>query len=425
MRKDRKRRRVQVRPAPSAEPLSQIHHMAKQLMAQVPPDEARKLEGLLETVGDMAAYEAMGDEIDAAMQVLESHRAEFEALVEDEKATLEQTTRLFSEERFEPMRYTAAEIDRAFEAVGYPSRFRDESEEWTETFVAAALYLADDMDYRFRLARQLLMMLPEYVNAGRYLDASLIQYSAYRMIEFPDEINPFLFEMFDHGFREWARGVDEQQRAMLGTLGVDDPSQFGHMSADEADAWLEAKMADPEVRASLEAYYKTHPTMRKQAEAEFVDLERNALELLDRDDADCLHLSSDEVADWMPALVERMTSLEAQARQAEERGEWPDPDILQAVQVAFMETAVEMIPTVFTPERLPQLKADLKNYRRDLEELGEQEAATHAHMALILLGRDGELADNRLLTALGMASLQRAMVDRVEEARAKAQEGKS
>jgi hypothetical protein len=90
-----------------------------------------------------------------------------------------------------------------------------------------------------------------------------------------------------------------------------------------------------------------------------------------------------------------------------------------------METAVEMIPTVFTPERLPQLKADLKNYRRDLEELGEQEAATHAHMALILLGRDGELADNRLLTALGMASLQRAMVDRVEEARAKAQEGKS
>jgi hypothetical protein len=59
-----------------------------------------------------------------------------------------------------------------------------------KTVVAATVHLVGDEEERFRLAKRLLMTLPEYVDARRWRDAWLIQHSAFRLIEVSEEGSP-------------------------------------------------------------------------------------------------------------------------------------------------------------------------------------------------------------------------------------------
>ena len=428
MRKDRQRRRART-PAPAlpqeqehAGLLSRIRQMARQLKPHVSPEKAQELEGMLDQVGEIAAYEAMQDEIEAAGHILESHRTEFEQMMRDLGPAMDRAYQLFSEEQFASMRYTAADVHRAFEAVGYPARYREDlGEEDMEILFAASLYLADDEELRFHLARQLMVALPEYVSAGRYLDGWLIQHSAFQMTEAPDKSNPFLFVMFNLSVEEWARQVDGQQEAMLREMGVD-RAALASMSIEEADAWLRAQMADPAQKTRLEAYYAAHPMMRAQAEAEMMELESNALSLLERADAKCLYLSLEEVRDWLPVLMKRLDPLKELARQAPEQGEQPDPAIMEAVRKIFVDATVEMAAAIFGPERIAQLAAALRDYRDRLHAAGEREAATYAHGALISLTRDDlPPAENRFLAAVCLASLGALSGERATPAGAQAE----
>jgi len=399
--------------------LAQIRSMGQAIMRHVPPDEAQALQQLLDQAEEAATYEAMSDEIEAAAQALEAHRAEFEAMMGDVNVVADRARRLFSEDRFMPFRYTAADVYRAFEAVGYPQRYQEDSSENTETLVAAILHLAD-RDRRLHLARQLMMLLPEYVSAERYLDAWLIQYCAFQTLEAPEQSNPFLAEMFHYGFVEWANQVEAQQEALLRELGIDRAAVAG-MSVDELEAWLRAQMADPAKKAQVEAYYAAHPMMSDQAEAEFRELERGALLLLERDDANCLYLSPEEVDPWIPAVMERLKPFETQTRQAAERGSGKDPGIIRAMGNVLVEVAREMVPAVFTPERLGRLIADLRDYRRSLLEAKEREAAMYANAALIMLEREDTPAENPLLIGICFASLHLMLITLAEEARARAE----
>ena len=428
MRQDRQRHRAQVSssarhlsksPAsPIGEQLAQIRHLGRAIMDRVSPDQTQELKQLLDQAEEMAAYEAMHDEIEAASQTLETHRPEFEAMMSNLQAAADRARHLFSEERFVPWRFTAAELHRAFEAVGYPQRFSGGAEESVDTAVAAILHLADK-EHRHYLARQLMLLLPEYVAAERYLDAWLIQYSAFQMIEAPDESNPFLAEMFYHGFEDWATRVDTQQETLLHEMGFD-PSTAAEMSIEEAEARIRAQMADPAKKARLEAYYADHPMLGDQAQAEMWALERGAFDLLERDDADALYLSPEEVNPWLPTLLERLAPFEAQAQQADERGEFDASEVLKPMQEVFLDIAREMVPAVFTSERLAQLTADLRTYRNGLREAGESEAAMYAHAALMMLEQEEPPVENSLLTFICFASLRLMMITMAEKARAKA-----
>ena len=428
MRKDRRRRRarasspVSPREWDSDAPLGQTLSMMKDLISQTSPDQTSGLQVILGRIEELATYEAMRDEIDDATHILEAHRPEFEALTKDGPTVMKRAHRLFSEQRFAPMRYSAADVHRAFEAVGHPFLYREELSEKDEDILSAAiLYLAGDMDQRFRLSGQLMMMMPEYVSAGRYLDAWLIQYSAFQMVEARDTGNPFLLAMFDLAFDEWVGQIEDQERAMIHELGVD-PAQLVEMDIEEAEARIKTLTMDPEKMAQVEAYYAAHPMMRDLAEADYVELERGTLQLLERDDVDCLYLSWEEIKAWVPVLMERQRPLEAQAQQAMERGEWLDPDVVQAMEKVFVETSIDMASAIFTPERLDQLMLDLKEYQRNLQQAGEREASKYAHAALILSDRDDSSpADNRFLVGICFASLRSAMLTLVKEVQAKAE----
>jgi hypothetical protein len=348
-----------------------------------PPAKSQELRRLRDLAAEVTAYSMMHDEIAAASRALEPYHPEFEALLNDGPAVMKRAHHLFSEEQFVPLRCTADDVHRAFEAVGYPPQHRGEiSDEEVETIVAAILYLANDVGQRLRLSRQLLMMLPEYVSAGRYLDAWLIQFSAFQMTEAPDKSNPFLFEMFNHGLFEWSRQTETHKETLLHELDID-LSKLDRMNIEESEAWFRAHLADPAKIDLLEAYYAAHPLISDRAQAAIEELEHGTLLLLERDDAADFYLSPGEIEPWQPLLEERLSPINAQTRQAVEQKDWSNRDILHAMSETLVEVAQEMIPVIFTPKRIERLKTDLRGYRRRLQEAGEREAAARARSGSI------------------------------------------
>jgi hypothetical protein len=189
------------------------------------------------------------------------------------------------------------------------------------------------------------------------------------------------------------------------------------MKFKEAIAWIEEQFADPEQEAELEAFYQAHPMLHEQAQAEAMQLHDDALSLLERDDADCLYLSPEELAPWLSIFRERMAPLETLTQRATERGDSPDLDTIQAIQDKLVELIREMAEAIFVPERLAQLIADLKDYRYHLMDAGEKKAGLYAHLTLNRLEKE-PLAEERFLMALCFASLRATLKALAEQGQA-------
>jgi hypothetical protein len=392
----------------------EMQGMLRDVRRHASPEQVQELERLLKMTEEVVAYEEMHDEIDSAMETLEAHRAEFEAL--DPEAAMDRAERLFSEEQFRPMRFTAEDVHRAFEEVGYPQRLRGPTPQDADPLHEAILFLVDE-DLRRHLSRKLMMLLPEYVSAGRYLDAWIIQYSAFLMFESPDRGNPFLGEMFHYGFAEWAEQVDTQPRALLEELGMD-PSDFARMSPSEMEAWLEAQLADPESRARFDATMAEGSAFGDQAHAEYQQLQFTSLQLLEHDEEGRFLLAPEELDPWIPTVVERLAPFTKQALEAAQEEAWDDPEVQGILSDVLFEVALEMAPAVFTRERLDALMADLAAYSRDLTEAGDKEFALHAHLVYRDLIHEEAPGENRFLVGVCMASLLQMLVTLSEQAKA-------
>ncbi|MCP4540486.1 MAG: SEC-C domain-containing protein [Chloroflexi bacterium] len=361
------------------------------------------------------------DKILAASEALEAHRADFYEMMEDEWAAGERAHDLFSEERFVPMRYTADDVHRAFEAVGYPLWYQDKPDDKeSETIAAAILHLAGDTAQRMDLAQRLMISLPEYVSAGRYMDAWLVQFSAMQTTEAPNYVNPFLFEMFNYGFSEWSRQIKNQQETALRELGID-PSEFAKMDVEKAESWLRVQLDDPSKMDRLNEYYETHTMIHDQFKSTANELGRGALLLVERDDAVDFYLPPQEVDPWEALLNERLEPIDARIRQAIEQKGWRNRDLLNEMNEILVRVAQEMIPVIFVPERIEQLQSDLRRYRRRLEKAGEREAAVYAHAALISLEHPDPLASNRFLIGICYVSLRLRVMEWGEQALARAE----
>jgi hypothetical protein len=389
--------------------LGAIRGLTRRLRRDLHDPEARELQEQADRMEETAAYLDMQDEIEAASEALEAHRAEFEEMMADAGTAMERAYRLFSEERFAPLRYSADELERAFEAVGYPAGVSGELRDAEmKAIVAVTIHLAGDRKQRLHLTRRLLMTLPEYVDAERYRDAWLIQYSAFRMTEVSEESNPFMFVMFQLAYEEWVRQVEKEQDALLGDLGID-RSAFRQGNVTDVFALAQDIIKDPEKKARIEAFYASHRAEQERTEAWALQLEGEAVNLLEREDADCILLSLEEMAPWLPVLVDRTEPMIERTREALSAGRVPEPVIQEQVRDALVTTILEMVPEIYTQERVDQLVADLKDYRRRLSEAGEEEAASWADGALIAVHREDPPAENPFLMVICYASLRAVM----------------
>jgi len=173
----------------------------------LPGRKRKELAPIVEQIRELTEYESRRREIDAAVEILEAHRKDYEKLVAKPRQLAERAGKLFAEEGFASMWFHAADVQRAFEAVGFPTTSWDPRT--VETVDKAIRFLADGAK-RNALGIQLMRMLPDFVKAERYLDAWIIQHSAIVTAEEPEgPVGGFLLEMFRHGMEEWA---DQRER---------------------------------------------------------------------------------------------------------------------------------------------------------------------------------------------------------------------
>jgi hypothetical protein len=387
-------------PRPKLDP-QRLPELLREFARSAPKGERGEIEQLLAETGPLLAYVERQPEIEAASRALDAHRADFDQLCDDQSAFMERARALFAEERFVPLRFTAADVRRAFGQVGQPPAMAA-SDRYVEKLVAAILHLADE-ERRDQLVMSLLLHLPDYVAAGRPLDACIIQHCAWLTGDVPDESNPFLFEMFSYGYDAWAAEQRTRGEAALREVGID-PARLPDMSVEDIDAWLDQQQANPALQARLEAVLQAHPDQKAQAIANLEEMERDCITLLQREDAADLLLSPEELAAWLPRLNECLESV---------RDHWPDstdapptPADQDALAQALFPVIGEMAAAIFTAERRQELVARLKAHRKKWF-AADKRAASQSQIAINSLELEGDPAQNRFLNVLCFTSLSR------------------
>ena len=188
-----------IRPATPAKPSAAL---LRDLVDKVPEKKRAKFNELLSRTLEVAEYMERQEEIQAAGAALEAYREEFNKLLQDEPAYLDQARNLFAEDRFAPLRFTAEDVRRAFDHLGGPPNF-SMREEAAKKLHAAIVFLAVK-ERRTQWTMNMLKHLPHYTKAGRFMDAWVLQYCALATAEHAKESNAFLYEMFCYGFDLWS-----------------------------------------------------------------------------------------------------------------------------------------------------------------------------------------------------------------------------
>jgi SEC-C motif len=359
---------------------------------------------LLSKTEPILEYLERRPEIEAAAAKLEAHRSEFERLAADESRYLALAQAVFVEECFAPLRFTASDVQRAFDHVGYPATMSPD--ERTVQILRAAILHAADKERRSRLAARLLLRLPEFVDAGRYLEAWLLQCSALETAEDHDESNAFLLQMFSYGYDAWATDKRAKDESLLRKLGLN-PDRLRAMNMDELDSWIQSQGSDAATASAVEAFFRENPHLREESVANLQALERNSVKLLEREDSRLLHLPNEEVQPWLTLLNERAS------RQGFFSGA-PDGAASEAsARKMFAELALplmrEMADSIFTRDRILQLVADLRKYRSERFAAGDKATAGHATGAINYLEGEDSPGQNTFLISLCWASLNSAI----------------
>lgn len=171
-----------------------------------------EIEKLLAQAAPIVAYTKRQPEIEAAAATLESHREEFEKLSNDSAKFQEKIEALFAEERFVPLRFTIEQIQRGVDHAGTPIGVP--KDKLAEHLRGMILYLADK-SYRTSAAIKLLLAVPDFVEAGRPIEGCVILSCARKTTEAKDEANPFLWQMFVHGYHAWTAAKQARLGAQL------------------------------------------------------------------------------------------------------------------------------------------------------------------------------------------------------------------
>jgi hypothetical protein len=339
-------------------------------------------------------------EIKAAGAALEAHRSKYEKLAADEDRYLALAQAVFAEECFAPLRFSAADIQNAFDHVGYPAMMSLD-DRTAEILRAAILHLADK-ERRSLLSMGLLVRLPEFVAAGRHLEAWLLQSAALATAEEDDESNVFLFQMFSFGYDAWAADKRAKDESLLRELGLD-PDVLRAMNLDELDSWMRSQASDPAKAGAMEEFFRSHPHLREESVANLQALERNSGKLLERADSRILRLSFDEVQPWLTIFSERASQqgFLSVTLSEENAGKYFEEVLLPLLR--------EMADSLFTPERIRQLVGDLRKYRNELFAKGDKTTAGQALGTINYLEREDSPGQNTFLITLCWASLNSAI----------------
>ena len=350
-------------------------------------------ETLVRYLGHMA-------EIEAAWVKLEPYEEQFRKLLDDEDAFARRCQKLFDEESFAPLRFTAADLQKAFEKVGFPPNMEAPEQVW-KILLAAIRFLASE-ERQEELAMELMLRMPKYVEEGRFMDARLIRFVAGAAPEEQVEVNPFLRQMFFDGLRAWGAEQKADKEAVLRELGLHRRKKMG---PDEIEAWAAEAAADPAKAARLQRLIDAHAGLRGQAAATADALRGHTAELLERQDAACLMLRAEEFEPWMPFVTEKLKGLFEKYGQPPGGAPPSEAERKEAFATVYLPAMRELAKGIFTPERIRKLVADLKVYRQSLFEAGENSAVFYATAVINYVEPEDDPSQNVFLVNLCARSL--------------------
>src|SRR2546426_473568 len=128
---------------PALPAVEDLPKLLQQLSDQGSAKDRKRFAELLSKTEPILEYVKRRPQIEAAAAKLETHRSEFEKLAADEDRYLALAQTVFEEECFAPLRFTASDVQRAFDHVGYPATMSPD-ERTAEILRAAILRVADE-----------------------------------------------------------------------------------------------------------------------------------------------------------------------------------------------------------------------------------------------------------------------------------------
>jgi hypothetical protein len=349
------------------------------------------------------AYMDRQDAIEAASTELEAHREAFHRLLDDADATLKRADALFSEEPFVHLRFTATEVRQALERAGVAMTALSGPGLAPDRILTALLDLADKTR-RSRISMGVLLHLPDYVAAGRYLDGWLIQHCAHATGENLGEPNPLLFSLFHHGLQALIRQRLKPQMDLVRKLGVD-PDRILKMAPTEIDAFLEEQDQDPKRAAEFHALLESQPELKAMAIAEIEACETGAMDLLNQDDFVGRLLAREEIEPWFPRLLETFREVAAHDPEGV-MGEVVDEALAKAAVEVMKPVLSEMARSIFTPARLQDLVQVLREARNERLTTNDLDTAKSILGAILQIEQEVDPGENRFLVVLCLAAVR-------------------
>lgn len=358
-----------------------------------------KLQRLIEENKTVFDYLGSEREIEAAHDSLKPYEAEFRKLLEDESAFLQRCTTLFDEEAFQPLRFTAADVERAFQQTGFPEDQTPE-EDLSKIILDAIRFLASP-DHRDQLSMELMMLLPKYTGQSRWLDARLVAFAAQGILQNPEPTHPFLVRMFCFGLEAWEDQREQEKKALLLELGLDLDQG---LAPEEIDAWVAQHVSDPAKAARLEQLQAAHPSLFRSSTSSLEGLARQSIQILDREDSECLWLSREEIEPWVPFLKQKLDAM-LESYRPEDDQPIPEERRTEAFGRIYLPAMREVAKSIFTPERIRKLTQDLRAYRNRLFAAGEKTASFWAMSAITYVEPEDDPSQNVFLVNLCARSI--------------------
>jgi hypothetical protein len=354
-------------PQPTPEQLGAMVEMLRETARRDPWDT--KTRELLAELEPALPYLDKAKEIDAAVEELEKHASEFDALVEDDEAYGRMSEELFRSEMFAPFRFTAAEVKEALEAVdAKPGEEMAEGDQFVMGIRAAMLSLAHEKRRR-QLSMALATLLPELVAQERYLDGWLVHTCSCMTEDDKNHSNPFLFHMFSFGYDALMKQQRTRRATLLREVGID-PEAFSNLSLDQAQSLLEQRLADPERRARVESMLMD-PEEHAEAMKRVEETDRAFFELINSDEGAPLRLRKEDLEPVLPAALNRLERWLAQHPHALEN----EAGGKQLFEKAVWPAISDMARVIFTPERISGFKSELRKIRDRRMESGARDSA--------------------------------------------------
>lgn len=359
-----------------------------------------ELRRILKENEDVLAYMECQQEFESALAKLEPYEEEFARLLDDQEALTQRGEELFGEEPFVPLGFTAADVERAFQKVGYPPNPAP-SEDVFKVYLRAILFLASE-ERRANLVRELMRLVPGYVAKSRFVDACLILFAAQATAEDRDQANPLLMRLFYQGLEGWAGQQAERRRKLLQEVGL--PSNE-ELDPEKIDAWCAEQRADPVKALRMQKLLDANPEMKAQSTVTADMLRRGAVDLLKREDAGCLLLGPDELELWTSFLSQKLQAMRERYGPTKAGVQLSPAQQEEAISAIYLPAMREVATGIFTPERIQKLVGSLKVYRNELFAKGEQIAAFQVMSAISYVEQEDQPGLNVFLVNLCASSI--------------------